>query len=485
MKNISYKILGILTVIAIVIACAVNPVTGKKEISFMSEAQEAQLGAQADPSIIAQFGLYDDPELQAFITEKGDEMAKISHRPNLDFSFKVVNSPVVNAFAVPGGYVYFTRGIMAHFNNEAEFAGVLGHEIGHVTARHGAQQQTQQTLGQIALVGGMVASKEIREFADVAQQSLGMLFLKFSRDDETQSDTLGVAYSTAVGYDAHYMADFFQTLNRLSGGPENRLPEFSSTHPDPINRYENVHQHAEFYQARDPRTDYKVNRDGYLRMIDGLVYGEDPREGYTEGNSFYHPVLKFTFDKPNAWQLLNSPTMVQMGPEKGDALINFSLAQGASMEAAAGAFQEQYKSTTIASDRRTINGNQALIVESEIVQTDQQTGQSQTLSLHSTYITYGDYIYHFMGLTLKPQYAGYKNSFRNTALSFAPLTNPSKINVSPERIKIVTAGNRMTLKKALTANNIPAERHQELSILNGMELGDYLEKGTLYKVVSK
>ena len=117
--------------------CAVNPVTGKKELMFMSEEQEIALGQQSDPSIVAMYGLYEDETLQEFINKKGQEMAAISHRPHLKYEFKILDSPVVNAFALPGGYVYFTRGILAHFNNEAEFAGVLGHEIGHITARHG------------------------------------------------------------------------------------------------------------------------------------------------------------------------------------------------------------------------------------------------------------------------------------------------------------------------------------------------------------
>ena len=142
----SRQLLIFLLILFLPFGCSRNPVTGKREFSLMSESQEIAMGQQADPSIVAQFGLYQDDNLQKFIDSRGQEMAKVSHRPNLKFDFKVLDSPVVNAFALPGGYVYFTRGIMAHFNNEAEFAGVLGHEIGHITARHGAQQQTKAFL---------------------------------------------------------------------------------------------------------------------------------------------------------------------------------------------------------------------------------------------------------------------------------------------------------------------------------------------------
>src|SRR5690606_31238493 len=146
--------------------CAKNPVTGKRDFMLLSESQEIAMGEQSDPEIMAFFGLYDDPELQKFIEAKGQEMAAVSHRKNLKYTFKIVDSPVVNAFAVPGGYVYFTRGIMAHFSNEAEFAGVLGHEIGHITARHSAKQYSNAMLAQIGLVAGMVLSPEFAQFAD-------------------------------------------------------------------------------------------------------------------------------------------------------------------------------------------------------------------------------------------------------------------------------------------------------------------------------
>jgi len=250
------------------------------------------MGKQSDPAVIAQFGLYDDDELQQFIQEKGQEMAQISHRSNLDFEFKILDSDVVNAFAVPGGYIYFTRGIMAHFNNEAQFAGVLGHEIGHISARHSAQQYTKQMLTQVAFMGGMLASEKFRGMAGEMMQGMQLLFLKFSRSDESESDVLGVYYSTQVGYDSHEMAGFFKTLDRMSGGEGGRLPEFMSTHPDPGRRYEEVNRLSDEYQegVAGPLT---VNRNSYLEMIDGILYGPDPRQGYTDNHVFYHPELKF------------------------------------------------------------------------------------------------------------------------------------------------------------------------------------------------
>jgi len=258
--------------------CVTNPVTGKKQFGVMGEEREKALGASYNPQVLSQFGIYKDAKLGNFLTQKGTAMARVSHRPNLPFKFQLVDSPVVNAFAVPGGYVYFTRGIMAHFNNEAEFAGVLGHEIGHVTARHGAQQQRDRMLGQLGLLVGAIAfPREFQQFGELAQNGLGLLFLKHGRDDESQSDKLGVAYSTTVGYDAREMGGFFKTINRLSGDG-GRVPTFMSTHPDPLDRYAKVNAMAKEAQAKMPGKKFSVNRDSYLRRLEGLMYGEDPNQ---------------------------------------------------------------------------------------------------------------------------------------------------------------------------------------------------------------
>jgi predicted Zn-dependent protease len=314
MKN--YRLLSCIAATLFLFAsCARNPVTGKRQVALISEEQEIAMGREADPQIVAQFGLYEDANLQAFINEKGKQMAAVSHRPELNYTFRIVNSEVLNAFAVPGGYVYFTRGIMAHFNNEAEFAGVLGHEIGHITARHSVSQQTRATLGQLGLIVGMVVSPTFAQFGQAASQGLGLLFLKYGRDAERQSDDLGVEYSSKIGYDAKEMADFFNTLQRKgeeAGAQE--LPGFLSTHPNPGDRNTSVAKAAVEWQQKLNLTNAQINRNQYLQRIEGLIYGEDPREGYRENGVFYHPVLKFQFNIPANWNYQNTPTQVTMAP---------------------------------------------------------------------------------------------------------------------------------------------------------------------------
>lgn len=464
-------------------SCSTNPVTGKKDLVLMSEEQEIALGAQTDPAVIAQFGLYEDKALQQFIQQKGQAMAAVSHRPELNYEFKIVDSPVINAFALPGGYVYFTRGIMAHFNNEAQFAGVLGHEIGHITARHSVQQQSKATLAQVGLIAGMVLSPEFAQFGDAASQGLGLLFLKFGRDDERESDRLGVEYSTRVGYDATEMADFFLTLQRKQEGSGQAIPDFLSTHPNPGDRYTTVYELAAEWKKKLQMTTGQVERNSYLKRIEGMVYGEDPRQGFVENSVFYHPELKFRFPIPSGWDYQNSPQVFQMAPKDGKAMMNLMLVPGETLEAAAQALMQNYNLQPVESKSITVNGLPALAIVAD--QKAQQQQQQQVIRTLTYLIRYGDYNYSLMGITTANEFNNYFQTFSNTMQNFAQLTEADKLNRKPERIRIVSPQQSATLSQILQKNGIKQDRLEEFAILNGMELTDRVEKGTMVKVVSQ
>jgi predicted Zn-dependent protease len=470
-------------------SCARNPVTGRTELSLMSTEQEVAMGKGADPQIVAQFGLYEDPKLQRFIEEKGQQMAAISHRNNLKYEFKVVDSPVVNAFAVPGGYVYFTRGIMAHFNNEAEFAGVLGHEIGHITARHSAQQQSKAMLAQVGLIAGMIAAPQLGQYAEAAQQGIGLLFLKFGRDDERESDRLGVEYSTKIGYDAKEMAGFFNTLSRMGGEEREQIPDFLSTHPNPADRNRTVKKLAEEWQQKTNAADLKVNRESYLKMIDGIIYGEDPKQGFTENNMFYHPVLKFQFPVPAGWALQNSPQQVQMAPKDGKAVMMLMLAPGNSLQTAAQAFLEQYKMVPVENKTTTVNGLQAIavIADQQAQQDPQQQQQQQQPSIRALmyFIEYGGNVYNMMGITSAQDFNTYYPVFNSNITGFRQLTDQEKINRKPDRVRIKPVKQSGTLSQALTALGSKSDKMKEVAVLNGMQLNDKVEKGMLIKVLEQ
>ncbi|MDZ4709963.1 MAG: M48 family metalloprotease [Saprospiraceae bacterium] len=467
--------------------CSRNPVTGKKQLNLMSEDQEKAMGAESNPAVLAEFGKYEDPALQAFISEKGQQMAAISHRPTHGFTFQVINSPVVNAFAVPGGYVYFTRGIMAHFNNEAEFAGVLGHEIGHITARHANAQAKDQLLTQIGVIGLIIASPAAAQFAESIMQGAQLLLLKFSRAHESQSDELGVEYSTKIGYDAHQMAEFFKTLSRLSDGGGARLPTFMSTHPDPGNRFTTVHKLAEKAQATINKSTLKVNRDEYLRRIDGLMYGEDPNEGYVDGGVFYHPQLKFKFPVPTGWKTQNSPAQFVMAEPNGKAIMLLTLGQGAGFDEVIANANKQFGLANIRSENRTVNGlKTVVIVSTQTVPEGQQApAEADKPMILSYYIQKDQNIYCIHGVSANKDYQSFQNLFLNTMEGFSNLTEQSKINVQAEYINVINAPRESTLSDLLTRNGIAQKRLEEFAILNGMDLKATVLAGKLIKVAQK
>lgn len=483
-RKILIQFTFILAALFMVPSCAVNPVTGKKQLMFFSEAQEVKMGKEYDPQVIATFGLYEDEELSRFITEKGKEMGEISHRPNLEYHFRVLDSPVVNAFAVPGGYVYFTRGILAQFNNEAELAGVLGHEIGHITARHTVSQQSKQQLGQILLIGGMIASEEFRQFADYAMQGMQLLFLKYGRDAERESDQLGVEYSTKIGYNSHEMANFFNVLHKMqmeseSGG----VPTFLSTHPDPADRLERVHELTEEWQDSIPRDNYLVKENEYLRMIDGIVYGEDPRQGYVEGNTFYHPELRFKYPVPSDWKVQNMPMQVQMAPSDGSALIVFSIAQENALNSAAENTLKNLQLNVVDTKRTDVNGMPAIVTVSEQTSQNQQN-QQQTIRVLSYFIDYGK-IFVFHGVTTDEQFNNYYRTFESTMVNFDELSDPSKLNVEPMRISVKEVPRTTTVADVLEYYDVPQDKRRNMALLNNKELNEQVSQGELIKIVSE
>lgn len=440
-------------------------------------------GAKPDPAVIAQFGLYNSTVLQNLINAKGKQMTAVSDRPG-DYGFTVVDSPIINAFATPDGHVYFTRGIMAYFNDEAQFAGVLGHELGHITAQHGKKQQTRSTIAGIGMIiGSVIAPKVMQSVGGVAQQVVGLGMLKYGRDDENEADGLGVKYSTKIGYDASHMADFFQTLSRTEAQSGSSIPTFLSTHPNSADRYTRVKSLASQARQSVGNRTLAVNRNQYLRAIEGLNYGEDPRQGFVESNVFYHPELKFRFPIPSGWKSQNSPEQFQMAEPNGKALLVFLGASGGSLDAAAQSLAKSIGVTAANAQKTTINGFPALTFEGDQTASDQSS--ATPAHVLAQLIQDGQGIYAFVGLATAASFSTYAPQFQQVAQGYARLTDASKLNRQPEHIRIKTAASNTSLASAMAANGIPSKRYEEIAILNGMKTTDQLPKGTLFKVVGK
>ena len=328
------------------------------------------------------------------------------------------------------------------------------------------------------MVGGMLVSPQFAQFGNEAQQGLGLLFLKYGRDNESESDKLGVEYSTKIGYDAQEMAGFFETLNRLSqesGAGE--IPSFLSTHPHPTDRFAKVKRMASESQTKNAGKTYKIEREAYLKMVDGLVYGEDPRQGFVDDHVFYHPELKFQFPFPDGWKLHNSPTQVQVVPENGKALLVFTLSSKPDLDAAVQELVDRFKLTVKETSKTKVNGFPALSLLAEQVSTN------QSITLLSYLIQKEDNIYMFLGLSNTGDFSSYKSTLSRPMTSFKRLTDPKRLNVKPQRIRVRNAPRNMTLSQAFNYFKVPEEQHAELAIVNGLELNQEIKKGVSLKIL--
>ena len=323
--------------IAAVVACATNPVTGKRELSLISGSREIEIGREGARDVTRSIGVYDDADLQRYVSDLGKKLAAKSERPDLPWSFRVIDDAAVNAFALPGGFIFVTRGILAHMNSEGQLAAVLGHEIGHVTARHSVNQMSKAQLTQLGLGLGLVLSEDFREFGELASAGVGLLFLKFGRDDENQSDELGFRYAVQSGYDPREMVRVFETLDRVSASETSeRLPQWQSTHPNPQNRI--ARTQSRINTTAHPSSGLRVGRNDYLTRLDGMFFGIDPRQGYFKEEVFFHPEMKFRFVFPAGWKTRNGVNAVVAVSPKDDGAVELTLAgeEEPSVDAAAG-----------------------------------------------------------------------------------------------------------------------------------------------------
>ena len=429
------------------------------------------MGQEAREAVRAQFGLYEDESLQQYVDSVGQALAAVSERPDLPWSFAIVDDPVINAFALPGGPIYLARGILAHFNSEAQMAAVLGHEIGHITARHAVEQISRQQLAQIGFVAGMVAVPELRPFGDVLSTGLGLLFLKYGRDDESQSDVLGHRYMTRAGYDPAASVEMFRILERQRESTGQAIPEWQSSHPDPGNRVEAAQQRVA--EAGNPGG--VLERESYLRRIDGLVYGPDPRNGYFRDDRFIHPDLRFRMDFPGQWPRQNLPVAVQaMSPDQ-DAMIELTMAEGSASQAAQ-EFWNIQGLQRVGSARQTVNGLPAILGRFRV--------QSQQTLLEGLvmFVEHRGQTYRVLGYTSAQRFGRYSPTFEQTLTSFAPETDSRLLTVEPKRIDVVEVPGAMTVETF--DQRFPSTiEFEDLLLLNGWQAGERLSAGQLAKRV--
>jgi predicted Zn-dependent protease len=462
---------------ALILACATNPVTGERELAFISEEQEIQLGQEAAQQAEQSLGLVQDDELQAYVHRIGTAMAAKSERPQLPWRFRVVDDPTPNAFALPGGFIYVTRGMMSLMESEAELASVLGHEIGHVTARHSVNQISRQQLATLGLGIGMVLVDDLQRFGDLASTGLQLLFLKYGRDDERQADELGFRYALQGGYDVREMADVFASLQAIGDASgQSPIPTWLSSHPDPGERVQTAQRRV---QALDTVSFDRLasGRDTYLSQIDGLIYGENPRNGFFRNATFYHPDLRFSMTFPNGWRAQNLPSAVVAGSPEQDAAIELTLAEGSSPAAAASAFLNTQGIVAGQTVQEQVNGIPA------VASTFQAQTEQGVLQGLAAFFQHGGRVYRVLAYTPQERYGAYDATFRQALGSFDEVTDPAILNVRPNRVTIVRVQRTQTFAEFYRQNpsSIPVE---EAALINQLSSPSAtVQQGTMLKVV--
>ena len=462
--------------------CARNPVTGKRQVVLVSENQEIAMGRESDPQVREEYGVAENPPLQNYVDKMGRKLVRVSHRPNLAWHFTVVDSPVVNAFAIPGGYVYLTRGILAYLGNEAELAGVMSHEIGHVTARHSVRQITRQELAEIGLGVGSVLSPTFGQFGNLAESGAGVLFLRFSRDDEREADRLGVEYAARAAFDPRQVSNFFDLLGRLSAANDRQtIPGWLSTHPDPPQRVEATRMLAEHWISMLGLTEERmvVNREPFLKAIDGIVFGNNPREGFTEASRFYHPELQFQIDFPAKWRVDNTRAAVFAIEPERNAQLQLTVARvqpGTGAEdyirglAARGSTPQDVQSVRI-------HGYNAVLA------TYVTQAQGGAVAVRAGFIEYRNQIFQIIGITRDLR--RYGGQIDETIRSFDNVTDERILRVQPDRLRIYTAEEGDTLVAIAKRLANPRVTADDLAVLNRAATEQPITAGRLLKIVEK
>ena len=460
-------------------ACATNPATGQHQLSLMSEEQEIQLGAQQDLQVRREMGVYSDQALQEYVSSIGHRLAQVSERQNLPWRFTVVDVPAINAFALPGGYIYVTRGILPFLQDEAQLAGVMGHEIGHVTARHTVQQYSRSTASQLGLILGSVFVPEARPFTSLGETGLGLLSLKYGRDDEAQADALGVRYAARAGWDPDGVPQMLTTLGRVEETADNKgVPNWLATHPPAPDRVERVQ--AAVSEAEQGATRFTTDHDGYLKRLSGLLYGDNPDQGIVRGSTFLHPGLRFAIDFPRGWDLTNGQTQV-VAQEPGTKVLMLlqpvRRPEGQTIEDIALLSMQRAGLRALEGSVTNIGGLNAYLAT--------YAGSTKDLgrvTVRAAHVMVDRSVYLVAGLAPDQEYSRAEPSFTAAIKTFRAMTRAQAEDVHPNRINLYTARQGDTWQgiAARTGNLV---KPTTLAIMNGHAVNDPPRTGERLKVV--
>ena len=476
--------LALLAVVTLA-TCAKNPVTGKRDFVLMSEEQEIKMAQQADPEVKKEYGAYERVALQSYISELGQRLASQSHRSNLKYTFTVVDSPEINAFALPGGYVYVTRGILAYLNSEAEVAGVLGHEIGHVTARHGVKQQSMSQAANLGVLLGAVLVPGLRNESSLGMmQQMSVAWIRgYGREDELEADRLGAEYLARAGYDPQAMIKvvgalknqelFDAELAKQEGREPRKYHGVFDTHPDNDTRLKQVIEAAKQYKTGATRGE---NREGFLRAMLGVTFGDSPQQGITRGSRFFHEGLGLALKFPDGWRVQNSADRVAGVNPSGDAIVELHALPGDQKGSPADTVKGLLKLDKVNSvNSLGVNGLPATVV----------SGSQKDVPVRAAHIVLNGAPYLVMGYGKSADV--YQKNFASidgVIQSFHAISNAERIEATPYEIRTITAQSGTTF--AQLAKSIPRlgrNAEQQLRLMNDKYPSGEPQAGELIKVI--
>ncbi len=471
-----WSIPSVVLIAALLAACAtvVNPVTGESERTVMDEAAEVAEGKEAHPQVLAEYGTYANPRLQAYVNDLGQRLAKQSHRANLQWTFTVLDSPEINAFALPGGYVYVTRGIMAYLDSEADLAGVIGHEIGHVTARHGAQRATRQQTAGIGVLAASVlgAVLGVGDLGGQVAQSVAAGYVaSYSRDQELQADQLGAEYLARNRYNPSNMVDVIGVLRDQerfaadAAKAEGKAPpsgsNWLSSHPSNDKRLEDIQRIAAGYSG-------SYGDDGrarYMAAVDGMTFGESREQGITRGRNFYHEPLGVALTAPQGFKIVNSADAITIVNAAGDAGLIVSTVPEKAGTTHDAIINNVFKPTDAPrTDARKLNG----LAATHVVGT-RRNSQGRAQSFEATIVT-GPAQRHYAMLYAARDGAAMQRaapSLREAEASFRPLTAADRAAAKPWTLQTVPFP-RGGFAELARRSPLPTRAEEQLRLLNGV-----------------
>jgi len=473
----------------------VNPVTGQTERSVMSEADEVAEGAKAHQEVLKEYGVYNNAAVQRYVTNLGQALAAQSHRNQLQWHFTVLDSPEINAFALPGGYVYITRGIMAYLDSEADLAGVVGHEIGHVTARHGAQRATRQQnagLGVLAasVLGAVLESQGFGgagQLASQASQTAAAGYVaSYGREQELQADGLGAEYLARTRYDPRNMVDVITVLKnqerfaadqaRAEGRPVPSGGDWLASHPSNDQRLQAITALAAQYKNQAGYND--EGRERYLKLISGMTFGDSPAQGLTRGRNFYHEPLGIALTAPTGWYIQNDADQLALINTARDAAVVVRVVPAQAGKTHTEVIRNLLKPTQGRTEATTLNGLQATRFAGA-----RTASNGQTQALEATVVTGPRDTIYLLQTSAKDANALQRARplVREVEGSFRALTAQDRAAARPWGIKTVVYPKGGFAELAKTS---PIARpEQQLRLINGFYGGGEPKVGQLVKVV--